>query len=132
MHLDDVVTRGILRRVLARENALKMYALGYRRGNAEFAGWLLYVLTKIDKNSKELLKLPNKERASKVMDIVSEASKEWKAMDSETRKEWIEKAKALLAEERSRIESDLKMSEEIEKLAEEAYKSIEELATVVT
>ena len=131
-YLDDVVTRGILRRVLAKDNALKMYALGYKRGNAEFAGWLLYALSKLQEHSKELLSLPNKERATKVMDLMSQFAKEWRSMDKTEKQEWIKKAKDALSAEKTMIESDIKLSEELEKLAEEAYKGIEELATVVT
>lgn len=131
-YLDDIVTRGILRRVMAKDNALKMYALGYKRGNAEFAGWLLYALNRLEQHRDELLKLPNKERATKVMDLISQFSKEWRSMDKTTKQEWIKRAKDALSAEKTTIENDIKLSEELEKLAEEAYKGVEELATVVT
>lgn len=130
--LEDAVSKGVLRRVIAKDNALKMYALGYKRGNAEFAGWLLYAMNEIEKHRDELMRLSNKERATRVMDIVSQAAKTWKSLPSDEKQKWIENAKSILATEKSRIESDIKLSEEIEKLAEEAYRSIEELATVVT
>ncbi len=133
MSLEDVVSKGILKRVLAKDNAVKSYVLGYKRGNADFAGWLLYLSDKIEAQKDRLLSMPDKERALAVMDIVSKAAKEWEAMKPEDKEKWIARAKEILAAEKSRIEADIKMSDEIEKLAEEAYKGVEELvATIVS
>ena len=132
MDVIDVVSNAILKRVTASKNAARMYMLKYKAGNPEFAGWILFLADKIERNRAELLRLPPKERSARVQDLVAEASREWESLTSEQKREWIDKAKALLANEKAKLEANIKLSNEIEQLAEEAYKGIEELATVMT
>jgi len=131
MDIEDVVSRGVMKRVLAKDTALKMYAFGYKMSTAEYAGWLLFLSNYLDKYRAELMSLSPKERSARVQDLVAKAAEEWQRLSDDQKREWIEKAKGILANEKARIQESLKLSEEIERLAHEAYKSIDELVSVL-